>query len=127
MVGQSLYNIAICPIFNRPDITLSHPADFKYRYANRRVNDKQLGDYWLHHPNRRELEGIVFSPGKETHNFYSLWRGFAVKPINGDCSLYLKHVEEVICSGNKEIYRYVIAWMAHAVQSMDEYVFELRI
>lgn len=124
MVGGKcrVINETVCPIFNRPDITLSHPSDFKNKYANRKVNDKLLGEYWFHHPNRREYEGIVFSPGKETPNFYNLWRGFAVNPKHGNCSLYLKHIEEVICNGNKEIYRYVIAWMAHAVQSMDDLV-----
>lgn len=124
MVGGKcrVINETTCPIFNRPDISLSHPSDFKNKYANRKINDKQMGEYWFHHPNRREFEGIVFSPGKDTPKFYNLWRGFAVVPKHGDCSLYLKHVEEVICSGNKEIYRYVIAWMAHAVQSMDDLI-----
>ena len=121
--GKSrILNEVFCPIFDRPDITLSSPTDFMYKYANRKVNDKQLGHTWFHHPNRRAYEGIVFSPGKDTPGYYNLWRGFAVEPKQGDCSLFLKHIEEVICSGNRECYQYVVAWMAHAVQNIDDLI-----
>lgn len=124
MVGGKcrVLNEVECPIFNRPDITLSTPTDFMNRYTNRRVNDKPLGTYWFNHAQRRQLEGIVFAPGKVTPGQYNLWRGFAVNPKEGDCSLYLKHIRDIICSGDENIYNYVIGWMAHSVQNMDNLV-----
>lgn len=124
MVGGKcrVLNEVECPIFNRPDISLSTPTDFMNRYANRKVNDKPLGQAWFNHPKRRQLEGIVFAPGKDTPGQYNLWRGFAVDPKEGDCSLYLKHIRDIICSGDEKIYNYVIGWMAHSVQNMDNLV-----
>lgn len=124
MVGGKcrVLNEIQCPIFNRPDISLSTPTDFMNRYANRKVNDKPLGQAWFNHPKRRQLEGIVFAPGKDTPGQYNLWRGFAVDPKEGDCSLYLKHIKDIISSGDINIYNYIIGWMAHSVQNMDNLV-----
>lgn len=117
-----ILNEVICPIFSRPDITLSTPNDFKDRYANRKYNGINLGKFWFEHSHRRQYDGIVFTPGKETPRQYNLWRGFDVEAVEGDCSLYLKHIEENICKGNKAIYNYVIGWMAYTVQRPDDLV-----
>lgn len=124
MVGGKcrVLNEVTCPIFDRSDITLSTPTDFFNRYANRMKDGKPIGEMWFKHSDRREYEDIVFSPGKETPKHYNLWRGFAVEPKEGDCSLYLKHIEENISSGNKEIFNYIVAWMADAVQNLDSLV-----
>ena len=115
--------------FNRPDITFSSPADFKNFYTNKIVKivcndgierDKPLGASWFNHPGRRQYDGITFSPLKETPGQYNLWRGFAVKPKEGNCSLYLEHIKENIAQGDSEIYNYILAWMADAVQRPAE-------
>ena len=115
--------------FNRPDITFSSPADFKNFYANRFVKivcndgierDKPLGASWFNHPGRRQYDGITFSPLKETPGQYNLWRGFAVEPKKGECSLYLEHIRSTIAGGDAEIFTYIIAWMADAVQHPDK-------
>jgi len=113
-----------CPVFNWPDIELSASKDFKEFYSNRYISvdgkQKRLGDTWFHHPNRRQYEGIIFAPGHNPKGYYNLWRGFAVDPKEGDCSLYLKHIEENISNGDKAVYEYIIGWMAHTVQRPDE-------
>lgn len=115
-----------CPVFNWPDIELSSPTDFKQFYCNKYIKvdekTKPLGDTWFSDPARRQYEGLVFAPGHAPSNYYNLWRGFAVDPIKGDCSLFLKHIEENIADGNKEVYDYIIGWMANAVQHPDELV-----
>jgi len=114
---------------NRQDITFSSPADFKNFYANKFVKivcndgierDKPLGTSWFNHPGRRQYDGITFAPLKETPGQYNLWRGFAVEPKEGDCSLYLEHIRSTIANGDAEIYAYIIAWMADAVQHPDQ-------
>jgi hypothetical protein len=115
-----------CPIFNWPDIELSSPKDFKEFYSNRYIRQegkaKPLGDTWFRHPQRRQYEGLVFAPGGADPKCYNLWRGFAVEPQRGDCSLYLKHIEENIANGSKEVFDYIIGWMAHTVQHPDSLV-----
>lgn len=100
--------------------------DFRNRYMNQSVmvgTDpkkgpiyKRLGDWWLEHENRRQYEGIVFSPGRDIPGQYNLWRGFTCAPRAGDCSLFLNHIRENICGGVKEYLDYLLGWMAMAVQ-----------
>ncbi|GFE57410.1 bifunctional DNA primase/polymerase [Geobacter sp. AOG1] len=115
-----------CPVFSWPDIELSAPKDFKEFFSNKYIQmegkSKRLGDAWFNHPQRRQYEGLIFTPGHTPEGYYNLWRGFAVEPKEGDCGLYLKHIEENIANGNKEVFNYIIAWMAHAVQHPDNLV-----
>lgn len=101
-------------------------TDFTNRYMNRLVQTgtredgsvvkAELGKWWLRHPRRRQFHTIVFSPGREIDRCYNLWRGFAVEPRPGDCTLFLTHVRKVICGGSSELYEYVMNWMARAIQ-----------
>jgi hypothetical protein len=109
----------------RTRITYQSFADFTNFYCNKRVTfpnaqgqqvSAPVGKWWINHPNRREYETIAFVPGVEVRNAYNLWKGFAYEAKPADCSLYLRHVEDVICSGNREIYEYLLGWMATCVQ-----------
>lgn len=104
--------------------------DFKnrYRHIKVQVGDdgkgnpilKQAGAWWTDHPNRRQFETIVFAPGHEVPEAYNLWKGFAVDAIPGDRHLsYLEHLHKNVCSGSKELYDYMVGWMARAVQNPD--------
>jgi hypothetical protein len=101
------------PVFKRPMFELSSPADFKHWYANR----GPLADRWLRHPGRRQYEAVVFAPQVEVPDAYNLWRGFGVEPRQGDCSLFISMVRDVICSGNDRLFQYVMSWCADAVQN----------
>ena len=68
------------------------------------------------HSDRRQYHGVVFEPQRPTPGYYNLWTGFAVEPRPGNCSLYLEHIHFVIAGGDDEVYEYIIAWMADAVQ-----------
>lgn len=121
----AILNESINPVSGRPDLTYSSVNDFKNRYANERiVVDKGKGQesvplakHWLTWKDRRQYEGIVFSPGQEkVPGFYNLFRGFDVQPKQGDWSLFRNHILEVISSGNQDIADYILNWMAHLVQ-----------
>lgn len=115
------------PIFQKPN-------DLRVRFANQlvAVGEKKNGDdvlktkfdVWLAHSRRRQFETIGFYPpplaAPEKH--YNLWRGFAFEPDSKPqpelrCSLYLKHVREVTCSGDEQHAEYLFDWMADAVQN----------
>lgn len=104
-------------------------------YANRlipkTVKDKESGtekttwtpviDHWWKSPKRRQYDRVTFLPGREAPaHEYNLWRGFSVKPEPGDCSLYLRLIEETTGMSNPEIPRYILDWMAHAMQKPME-------
>lgn len=113
----------------RPRLTKQSFNDIINRYMNRRVfipngdgkpQPMQLGKWWLQHPNRLQFNRVVFSPGKEIPGAYNLWKGFGCEARPGDCSLWLRHIEEIICDGDQDVYRYILGWMARAVQRPDE-------
>lgn len=117
------------PAQKRTCISLQSFADFKNRYINKPVKVgttkdgddifKPAGGWWISHPQRREYDTITFAPLKDVDNAYNLWRGFAVEPREGDCSLFLSHIKDNICKGNDLYYKYIISWMARAVQKPD--------
>lgn len=109
----------------RPTFNIIGIGAFNHWYANRFVPQKNsekmisLARYWLSHPQRRQYEGIVFAPGREVAGALNLWRGFAVKPASGDCTLFLKHLLDNVCNGDAALYTWVIAWFADIAQRPD--------
>lgn len=105
--------------------------DFRNRHMHIRVQAgvdpkgnpmfKPAGAWWLAQPGRRQFERIVFLPGQDAPaDVYNLWKGFAVDALPGDRHLpFLEHVRNNVCRGNEEHYRYLLGWMARAVQHPD--------
>jgi hypothetical protein len=99
-------------------VPMSVPS-FRDYYSNRpRVEDVTAAHHWLCHPDRRTYRQAVFNPsGQAANDELNLWRGLAVNPKEGDCSLYLAHVRENIAAGDEVVYQYLLDWMADAVQN----------
>jgi hypothetical protein len=118
------------PVLGRRVLSRSSFPDIRNFYLNARIpiaknadgscQFESLGDHWLKHPERRQYKGIVFSPGKDAHGYFNLWRGFSVEPRQGDWSLMRHHLRDCICGGNDEHFRYLMAWKAAAIQRPDE-------
>lgn len=110
----------------RSELTRISFTDFKNFHSNHKVttaNDKNgnpiytpLGTAWLNHPSRRQYTGIVMSPMGDVAGYYNLWRGYAVKSVNGSWKLMRKHIFEVICDKNDPVYQYLMGWMAMMIQ-----------
>ena len=108
-------------------LVFSQERDIKLRYGHRHYLVgftargleiwKGLGEAWLAHRNRLNYERIALIPnGTVPEDTYNLWRGFGVEPQPGDWPLITEHLFEVICAGNAGDYRWLIGWMARAVQ-----------
>ena len=103
---------------------LTLPA-FAQWHANQYVYDSEnkkvpLATHWMHHPQRRQYEGIVFAPGQDVPNHHNLWRGFAVVVRPGDCSRFLAHLRNNVCSGDEELYKWVVGWFANIFQRPEQ-------
>jgi len=99
--------------------------DFKNRYSNVVVpmgDDKEmpLGLWWIRHAQRRQYDRVVFVPGRDVPDAFNLWKGFSVEAKPGKCDKFLDHCKRNICSGNEDVYRYLVGWMATAVQYPDQ-------
>lgn len=109
----------------RPFLRFSSPETLRQLYPqkvvvgqnNRGPIMRPLGQVWFDSPKRRYYNGIELAPnGRTTPGYYNMWRGFSVEPKKGEWSLFRRHIQEVICNGDKDIFQYVISWMAQAVQ-----------
>ena len=103
------------------DITFSSTISFEKKYCNKKIPTNgalvKLGKAWLESPKRREYDGVDFNPAGTSPNIYNMWSGFAVKPMEGDCSKYLEHIYKNISSGDRTLAEYILNWMADAVQN----------
>jgi hypothetical protein len=111
-------------------------ADFtalqnKYRhdYFDKR-GDRQtvpMGTHWISSPDRRQYDGgMAFMPQRDGDfgNRMNLWRGFGVhdtKPAPGSraeagCKKFLDFMLDIICSGNREHYDYLLKREATILQ-----------
>lgn len=98
--------------------------DLALMLANRSIQGGNkpipLFEHWLKHPERRQYSAVVFAPGREVPGAYNMWRGWAVQPDpTGSCQLFLAHLRNVICDKDEEVYRWVLGWLADAVQHPD--------
>lgn len=116
--------------FNRPKIELQTFQDFSNRYMHRRVKigqDKNgadqfmpLGKWWLQHKSRRQFDAMVFVPAREIEGAFNMWRGFTCEAVPGNCKKFLRHLKDNVCCGVPEYYKYLMAWLAAAVQQPDK-------
>jgi hypothetical protein len=115
------------PALGRIVLRRSSFSDIRNFYRNELVNigsgDKvelrPAGEYWLGHRMRRQFDGVTFQPGVETPRYFNLWRGFSCSAAPGDWSLMRAHIKSVICRGSEDLFQWLLAWMAAAVQLLD--------
>jgi len=110
----------------RLDVSFMEQSSFSLFYRNRKcwvpygegMIPSNIGKVWLEWSQRRTYSDVVFSPGNNvSKDEFNLFRGFAVAPKKGNWQLMQDHIFSVICDGDMEIYKYVIAWMADTVQN----------
>lgn len=74
---------------------------------------------WLSHPARRQYGGAVFCPGETVPaDILNLWSGYAVEPVAGDVSLWLRLLG--VIAPENETRAYVVNWLARKVQKPGE-------
>ena len=80
---------------------------------------------WFEWTGRRQYlgRGVVFEPGGPLDipdDMLNLWRGFGVTPKPGHWTLLRLHILNVVCSGNRQHFDYLIRLLAYRVQHLDE-------
>jgi hypothetical protein len=107
------------------DFSLEGRQSFKTYYEDENIVcidgiERSKADIWLKSSKRRKYKGIIFDPTTELKNeSYNLWKGFAKKSQQGNCSKYWEHIKENICSGDQEAYLYLRKWLAYIFQHPD--------
>ncbi|MDB2596156.1 DUF5906 domain-containing protein [Pseudomonadales bacterium] len=108
-----------------PTLCFLSERDFHLRHRQYQISDvsgkvRQLSQEWLARPHRT-YDDVVFDPSNNHLTYqFNLWRGFAISPQQGNCSLYLDHILNCVCNGDTALYNYVINWLAHLIQKPAE-------
>ena len=77
----------------------------------------------LEHPKRRQYEGVDLVPNapKELPNgTLNLWRGFGVVPKQGEWQLMVRHIYDVLASGDDRAADYILRRTAWSLQHPGE-------
>jgi hypothetical protein len=103
---------------SRTSLINFHENDF-FENAEKKLQNKFR--FWLKHPDRRTYKNLVFDPVRPGHydGNYNIFSGFSLLPKKGDCSLYWKHVKEVVCDNNETHYQYIRKWMSFVIKKPD--------
>jgi hypothetical protein len=98
--------------------TLLAPLQYVVKTAKRGVSRKALTQYWLSSPWRVHYTGVCFDPSGDHYDpeTLNLWNGWSVKPKKGDWSRLRKHIYEVLCHNNIDLFIWLLCWMADLVQ-----------
>ena len=107
--------------FFTKDSFIMHTVDRKITVMTAKgPKELPLAKIWLSHPARRMYEGgIDMLPNQAKVGVFNTWGGWSVEPKEGDCSIFINHILEVICAGNRDHAEWVLDWMADAVQEPE--------
>lgn len=123
------------PVTGRVSYTYLKPDQFYAKYCNQTMvvavgTDKtmaiELGKWWYKHLGRREYTGITYDPEHIEKDQWgahvkdgklNLWTGFGVDARKGSWKRMLYHCYAIICQKDAEKFKYLIKWMAWAVQN----------
>ena len=109
----------------KPDnnLIIRSRSEFKDVYENLIIeDDDQFINVWLKDPTNRTYDKIDFLPTQESpSNIYNTFKGFAGElatkhDVNINDSLIMKHIKEVICNNNDEVFIYFINFLANLLQ-----------
>jgi len=95
-------------------------VELKVRGANKLIPVER---HWKESQHRNE-KNIVFKPDGGTEpNEFNRWRGFGVVPQKGwqKQRRLLRHIREIICCRDKKKFKYLIRYLAWAVQHPDKH------
>ena len=127
--------VVVDPDWKNPETGLSEVKDISFRdftlfYAQKFGSESAVREF-LHHVSTRHYATVVFDPTGQldSADCLNLWRGFAYPVVDMTKAAcedviqpFLDHVFLVLCDKDEEKYRYVLCWLAHAVQIPSEHV-----
>lgn len=99
-------------------------------HTKKAAHRENIADIWLKWPGHTKYtRGIIFAPGMTQDSVgpdhLNIFTGWGMPPAEkpnrkadeASCSEFLHHLKYVLCSGDKEIYDWLLWWMADIVQN----------
>lgn len=98
---------------------------FHRKLSSFTMDGAAISKLWIRNEKRRSYDGLCFLPGKSApKNFYNLWRGFSVDPLDrsptrqeqDSLDAFLEHARTNVCLGDQSLSQWLISYFAHLVQ-----------
>ncbi len=83
-------------------------------------NPKKDIEEFFKNGNTHIYKAIAFSPIATSTDVLNLWIGPVIKPAIGSCQIIHDFIFENICNSQKDVYEYLVNYLAHMVQKPDE-------
>ena len=99
---------------NRSDGSLLVERAIRAQYPQAKAS-AVVDEFWLS-PMTTCYDGVDFNPRGAAANYLNLWVGPTIVSKSGDWVLIKTFLLEVICDGDEISYRYLICYIAHALQ-----------
>ncbi len=79
-----------------------------------------LAKVWMQDVDHARFKEVVCEPVDYAGPGYNVWKGFAVVPKAGDPAIFTDYIENVLCSGDAALARWLTMWLADACQRPTE-------
>lgn len=96
---------------------LKHQTTATSANGNVTLKDVQWTKLWLESPKRRTYIGVAVDPRYQVSSkIYNMWKGFAIGGAQGDCSLTMDYIRDIICNKDEIKYKKFMKYWAHMIQ-----------
>lgn len=111
----------LMPIFlNRRDMLTREENRIVLVEHNGKVKSLRMAQEWLGWEARRTYDRVEFAPGGTRPRTYNLFKGWSRKPRKGEWRLMKRHLKQVFCQNNEELFTWLMTWLAHIFQRPQE-------
>ncbi|GAB7553336.1 hypothetical protein NRB_28420 [Novosphingobium sp. 11B] len=87
---------------------------------NGKAKQSRMAQMWLGWEARRTYDHVVFAPGQSRPRTYNLFKDWSRKPRKGEWGRLKRHLKQVICRDNEELFTWLMTWLAHIFQRPQE-------
>lgn len=85
--------------------------------ADNSIRRVSVATMWMKWVDRRTYHAIIFDPSEKAPvSTYNLYRGLAMKPVQGDWGLMKDHILNIVCDGQQHLFDYFLTWCARIFQ-----------
>ena len=127
--GRDVDIIDIVQSYDTSKRVSTKPGGMKHLYSNSHVSyvegdgnmvEVNIFDYWMERwPEHKTYTGVTFDPTEKDPLAFNLWRGFSLKPKEGDFQMIDEHIRETWCDNSPELYGWITTFLAQMFQQPE--------
>ncbi len=88
----------------------------KQGFNERTMHDEKTREQWRRWPARRVFTGLTYAGPDYAGTDFNMFVGHRIEPTDGDASLFVEYVLDLLCDGDKDLAHWVTTFVADGVQ-----------